>query len=130
LNSDEDEDQHYPDEEEDEGVLLDKMLKDRFLHRSSVEAEEDFSDDEAEAENEGEKGGDAAVLDNQDDKEQDALAKRFAKRARMQRLMEAHGHEEEFSQNKLIDEDTVMKLELQKMKVRYLLFSFFDCNSW
>ena len=118
------------DEEEDEGVLLDKMLKDRFLHRSSVEAEEDFSDDEAEAENEGEKGGDAAVLDNQDDKEQDALAKRFAKRARMQRLMEAHGHEEEFSQNKLIDEDTVMKLELQKMKVRYLLFSFFDCNSW
>ena len=31
---------------EDENALLDKMLKDRFLHRSSVEMEEEFSDDE------------------------------------------------------------------------------------
>ena len=31
---------------EDENALLDKMLKDRFLHRSSVEMEEEISDDE------------------------------------------------------------------------------------
>jgi hypothetical protein len=35
------------DAEEDEAALLDKMLKDRFMHRSSVELEEEnFSDDE------------------------------------------------------------------------------------
>ena len=34
------------DEIEDETALLDKMLKDRFLHRSSVELEENFSEDE------------------------------------------------------------------------------------
>jgi hypothetical protein len=39
------------DEEEDEAALLDKMLKDRFLHRSSVEElEENFSSDDEEEE--------------------------------------------------------------------------------
>ncbi len=39
------------DEEEDETALLDKMLKDRFLHRSSVEElEENFSSDDEEEE--------------------------------------------------------------------------------
>jgi hypothetical protein len=46
------------------------------------------------------------------------MAKRFTKRARMQRLIESHGHEEEFSQLKLMDEDTTLKEELQKIKVR------------
>jgi hypothetical protein len=45
------------DEEEDESALLDKMLKDRFMHRSNVEIEEKFSDDEEE-EKEIEKGKD------------------------------------------------------------------------
>jgi hypothetical protein len=31
------------DEVEDEAALLDKMLKDRFLHRSNVDIEEYFS---------------------------------------------------------------------------------------
>jgi hypothetical protein len=107
------------DEEEDEALLLDKMLKDRFLHRSSAEeVEENFSDDDAAQENEGEEGGDGGVEENKEDKEQELLAKRFAKRARMQRLLDAHGHDEEFSQAKLIDDDAAMKLELQKMKVR------------
>ena len=43
------------DEEEDEAALLDKMLKDRFLHRSDVDLEEHFSEEEEE-ENEAEKG--------------------------------------------------------------------------
>jgi hypothetical protein len=41
-------DTQLPDDEEDEAALLDKMLKDRFLHRSSVDLEENFSDDEEE----------------------------------------------------------------------------------
>lgn len=114
----------HADEDEDEAVLLDKMLKDRFLHRSSVE-EENFSDDDAEADAEADEETGIATKDDEEEKEQERLAKRFAKRARMQRLIEAHGHEEEFSQSKLIDEDTTLKLELQQMKVgsgRFPLF--------
>ena len=52
LDSDDDEargDRNGDDEEEDENALLDKMLKDRFLHRSSLdEVEENFSSDEEE----------------------------------------------------------------------------------
>jgi hypothetical protein len=33
-------------EDDDEVALLDKVLKDRFLHRSSVDLEENFSEDE------------------------------------------------------------------------------------
>ena len=45
------------DEEEDEAALLDKMLKDRFLHRSSIDLEETFSSDEEpdDEKNDGEK---------------------------------------------------------------------------
>ena len=108
------------DEEEDEAVLLDKMLKDRFLHRSSVELEEHFSDDEDdEDENENPDDENAALNpEEEEDRQQERLAKRFAKRARMQRLMEAYGHEEEFSRSNLIDDDATLKMEIQKMKVR------------
>jgi hypothetical protein len=130
------------DEEEDENALLDKMLKDRFLHRSSADLEENFSEEEEE-ENDKEKGKrelcslyacslldllltfhvfetDAENANNSDDEEektQERLAKRFAKRARMQRLEESHAESEEFSQQRLMDEDETMKLELKKMKV-------------
>ena len=43
------------DDEDDEAALLDKMLKDRFLHRSNVDLEENFSEEE-EDENEEQKG--------------------------------------------------------------------------
>jgi hypothetical protein len=101
-------------EEEDEANVLDKMLKDRFLHRSSVELEEHFSEDEeAEEIMEGgiEQGND------EEDKEQERLAKQFAKRARMQRLMDEYGDDEEFTDSRLIEEDSNMKEELSQMKV-------------
>ena len=55
--------------------------------------------------------------DGDDDKEQDRLAKRFAKRARMQRLMDEFGDDEEFTDSRLIEEDSNMKEELSQMKV-------------
>ena len=94
------------------------MLKDRFLHRSSVELEEQFSDDEDKEEESNREGNKTGNDEEDEEKEQERLAKRFSKRARMQRLLEVHGHDEEFSQSKLIEEDVTMKLELQKMKVR------------
>ena len=54
LDSEDDEakgDGNGDDEEDDENALLDKMLKDRFLHRSSVEeVQENFSSDEEDEE--------------------------------------------------------------------------------
>ncbi len=44
------------------------------------------------------------------------MAKRFAKRARMQRLEEMYGDSPEFSQQRLIDEDASMKEDLSKMR--------------
>ena len=44
------------------------------------------------------------------------MAKRFAKRARMQRLEEQYGDSQEFSQQRLIDEDISMKEELSNMR--------------
>jgi hypothetical protein len=100
---------------DDETALLDKMLKDRFLHRSSVEIEEEFSDnEEEEVDQQGTKG--AENDEDAEEREQELLAKRFAKRARMQRLIETHGEDEEFSQLRLIDEDQSMKKELMSMK--------------
>jgi hypothetical protein len=104
-------------EEDDEHVLLDKMLKARFLHRSTVEGE-NFSDDEVDEDSNmiNDADGTTDQID-EEEKEQERLAKRFAKRARMQRLIEVHGHEAEFSESKLIDEDATLKAELQQMKV-------------
>ncbi len=105
------------DEEEDENALLDKMLKDRFLHRSSVEVEEDFSGDEEDDDKES-GDGDHVEKQTEEEREQERLAKRFSKRARMQRLLDAHGHDEEFSRSKLIEDDEMIKADLQRMKVR------------
>jgi hypothetical protein len=55
--------------------------------------------------------------DDEEERTQERLAKRFAKRARMQRLVEEHKDSQEFSQQRLIDEDESMKLELSQMKV-------------
>ena len=89
-----------------------KLFMDGFLQR----CQETEDDEEEEQENEDQNA--AQKDDEMEEKEQERLAKRFAKRARMQRLIEAHGHEEEFSQSKLIEDDATMRLELQKMKVR------------
>lgn len=53
----------------------------------------------------------------EEERTQERLAKRFAKRARMCRLEETYADSQEFSQQKLIDEDGTMKQELKQMKV-------------
>lgn len=65
-----------------------------------------------------------------EEREQELLAKRFAKRARMQRLIETHGEQEEFSQLRLIDEDTTIKSDLKAMKVfQQSILSCLECAS-
>jgi hypothetical protein len=66
-----------------------------------------------------EKGVDS---DDEEERTQERLAKRFAKRARMQRLEEQYAESEEFSQQRLIDEDESMKQELKAMKVSLALY--------
>lgn len=56
--------------------------------------------------------------DDDEDKEQDRLAKRFAKRARMNRILEAYEGDSQFSRSRLIDEDESTQNDLKAIKVR------------
>jgi hypothetical protein len=103
------------DNEEDEAALLDKILKDRFLHRTDVDLEENFSEDEEDPE-EAVQRADGNDSEAEEERTQERLAKRFAKRARMQRLEEEFADSQEFSQQRLIDEDESMRQELSQMK--------------
>lgn len=102
------------DEIEDEEDL-DKILKDRYLNRTEI-PEEEFSDSDQDEEEDDIDAKDSGVEYDEDDKEQQRLAKRFARRARMNRLLELHGDDEEFSQIRLIDQDQSMQLELKSIK--------------
>jgi hypothetical protein len=103
------------DNEEDEAALLDKILKDRFLHRTDVDLEENFSEDEEDPE-EAVQRADGNDSEAEEERTQERLARRFAKRARMQRLEEEFADSQEFSQQRLIDEDESMRQELSQMK--------------
>lgn len=59
-----------------------------------------------------------------EEKEQERMAKQFAKRARMNRILEAYEGDTEFSRSRLIDEDASMQIELKTMKVISCSFSF------
>ena len=58
--------------------------------------------------------GSAQNNDDEDDVEQQKLAKRFARRARMNRLLEIHGNAKEFSQN---TQDLDLEKELKSIRV-------------
>lgn len=50
--------------------------------------------------------------------QQQNLAKRFARRARMNRLLAMHSDDKEFSQGRLLDQDdTMKKQELRSIRV-------------
>lgn len=66
--------------------------------------------------------------DDDEDKEQDRLAKRFAKRARMNRILEAYEGDSQFSRSRLIDEDESTQNDLKAIKVRKLLPQRFRCT--
>lgn len=78
--------------------------------------------------------------DDDEDKEQDRLAKRFAKKARMNRILEAYEGDSQFSRSRLIDEDESTQNDLKAMKVRKPLHHNFrlvilmrltwHCSSW
>jgi len=118
LNDDESESdaeqQKSDDEEEDEALLIDKMLKDRFMNKADVGIL--FSGDESEDEDE------TSQLDTQpvdaiaqEEAEQARLAKRFAKRARMNRFLEVYGDSQQESESQILDEDESLKNELKSI---------------
>lgn len=100
---------------EDEAALVDKMLKDRYLNRTEIPAE-DFTDSEDEEENEEDNNAEKNS-DDEEDAEQENLAKRFARRARMNRLIALHGDDKEFSQGCRLDTDKQMQEELKSIRV-------------
>jgi hypothetical protein len=55
--------------------------------------------------------------DDNEDREQDRLAKHFAKRARRNRVLEEFVGDSQFSRSRLIDEDLTMQQDLKSIKV-------------
>lgn len=55
--------------------------------------------------------------DDDDNREQDRLAKYFEKRARRNRILEEFEGDTQFSRSRLIDEDVSMQQDLKTMKV-------------
>lgn len=55
--------------------------------------------------------------EDDEDREQDRLAKHFAKRARRNRILEEYEGDSQFSRSRLIDEDVTMQQDLKTMKV-------------
>jgi hypothetical protein len=122
LNSDDEndgdgKDKTTVDEEEDEAALLDQMLKERFLNREEEVMEEEFTDDE-----ESEDEADATEQqdgDDNDEREQERLAKHFAKRARRNRILEEYAGDSQFSRSRLLDEDVTMQQDLKTIKTSF-----------
>lgn len=122
LNSDDEndgdgKDKTTVDEEEDEAALLDKMLKERFLNREEEVMDEEFTDDE-ESEDEVD-GTEQQDGDDNDEREQERLAKHFAKRARRNRILEEYAGDSQFSRSRLMDEDVTMQQDLKTIKTSF-----------
>lgn len=102
------------DEIDDENALLVKSLMDRHLNRTNIPAEEfsESEDDDDDSQNK----DDVQSEDDEADAEQQLLAKRFARRARMNRLIEMYGGDEEFSQGRLLDQNEEMRKELKSIR--------------
>ena len=117
------------DDEDDENALLDKMLKDRFLPRHDLDpylTDDDSSDDDEEANGANKDNGNDSDVERE--KAEDLLAKRFSRRARMQRFLESIEMDSSSKSNsnsqyshiltgKMIDEDEKMKQELREIEI-------------
>jgi len=103
-------------EEEDEAMLIDKMLKDRFLNRTdedmlfsdndSEEGMDDLEESESQLENENER---EEVLEQM-------MEKRFAKNARRNRVIEIYGDSLLGSESRIIDEDESLRNDLKTIQ--------------
>ncbi len=119
LNDDEvdsDDEGNGKNEIEDEQNLLDKMLKDRHLERTNI-PEENFTDSEDEDNDNDDEQKYAEQNEDNDERYQDLMAKRFARRARMNRLLEEYGEDKEFSQTPLLTQDESLRKELNSIRV-------------
>ena len=91
------------------------MLKERFLNRDKEVIEEEFIDD-GESEDDLDGTGEYDDHDNED-REQDRIAKYFSKRARRNQILEEFVGDSQFSRSRLIDEDVTMQQDLKSIKV-------------
>ncbi|KAG7355171.1 hypothetical protein IV203_004527 [Nitzschia inconspicua] len=116
LDSEDEKEKDGPndDEEEDETALLDQDLRRRHSLQSDVNVEDEYSSSEEEEELQ--IGDDANESDIEEEISQRRLTKLFKKRATMKDYERLYGKSEEFSQQRLIDEDESMKEELKKMR--------------
>jgi len=113
LESEEEKEEGNNDEEDDEAAELDKILKERFLQNAQLK--EAFSD---ESDNEGDNTpelSDALEREDEDELEEQRIAKRFTKRARMNRVLEQHGSDQ-VSQPCITEQDEHSMLDLKSIK--------------
>jgi len=104
------------DEVEDENALLDKFMKERHMQVPEEEqVEENFTDDE-ESDDEATGADQGNGDEDEEDREQDRLAKHFAKRARRNRVLEEFEGDSQFTRSRLIDEDESTQQDLKTMK--------------
>ena len=120
LNSDEEnsDDENEPEksDDEDEVELLDRMLKERhgmterqrLLAMELAESSDSESDDDDDA-------GSGSDEDEKEEREQELLAKRIAKRAKMQRILAEYTDSQQQSQLG-IDDDEDIKADLSLIK--------------
>lgn len=103
-------------EDDDEAVLIDKMLKDRFLHRT--DEEKLFCDSDTEQENEelDENETQNAAVENFDVMER-LMEKRFEKNARRNLVFDIYGDSLLGSESRIIDEDESLKNDLRCIQV-------------
>lgn len=103
-------------EDDDEAVLIDKMLKDRFLHRTDEERL--FSDSGTEEENEElDENETQSVAEENFDVMERLMEKRFEKNARRNLVFDIYGDSLLGSESRIIDEDESLKKDLRCIQV-------------
>jgi hypothetical protein len=110
-------------DDEDEAELIDRMLKDRFLHRTDEEML--FSENESEEENDvHEENESQSNAEEHGEAMEQLMEKRFEKNARRNRVFEIYGDSLLGSQSRIIDEDEILKNDLKCIQVIVTKISF------
>lgn len=116
-------------DDEDEAELIDKMLKDRFLHRTDEEML--FSENESEEENDvNEENESQSNAEEHGEAMEQLMEKRFEKNARRNRVFEIYGDSLLGSQSRIIDEDEILKNDLKCIQVIVTMISLMAVSAF